>query len=373
MDDDKLQAYKDAALELGTAIAMGAVPVLGQAIDAYDTIESAWRVYGAKVGEDKENAQFDLVLALVGWVPGPGDGVKKSLRLVNRDPERFAPILFDLLRRVCEIAGIHTSPEALLDGLFDAAYLQAQMAEIRKGVEDYPAFKALPETSQAIVRSVLQTAQTQLPAMVGIVQRRLVKWKAVQRNSSAAAGAHGRAKTAAPQPRDPQVAREGEHRPVGGAPGQTLNSTAATAALELGNALLGVAGEHIGDYFCAEHLSWGRHWSAHDRGGQGQWSEAPGPSAPGKLSQGGDPRTPGALYRLGDRAAATGIDAVWSTGGQRNAGLPYAVVEYKSDFEFQMPSFIKKNPATGRKPGITGKLGVSAFHYTQLHLSSASL
>jgi hypothetical protein len=43
------------------------VPFLGQAIDAYDTLESAIRGYQSETASTKEEAQFDLVLAIIGW------------------------------------------------------------------------------------------------------------------------------------------------------------------------------------------------------------------------------------------------------------------------------------------------------------------
>lgn len=101
MDKAAKTAYKDAAIEVAKGIAMGAVPILGQAIDAYDTIESCIVLYNAETPDAKEQAEFDLVLALIGWIPGPGDGVKRSFRLVNREPERYAPVLFDLCDLSC--------------------------------------------------------------------------------------------------------------------------------------------------------------------------------------------------------------------------------------------------------------------------------
>jgi hypothetical protein len=200
---------------------------------------------------------------------------------------------------------------------------------------------------------------SQLPMMEGIVQRRLMKWKRRQPNSSAHVTASGRPKTPAPQPHDAAVAKEGSHRPVGGAPGQTVNSTLATAALEIGNAALGVGGEHIGDYHCAEKLGWGLQWDGHDKGGAGRWKAGlPNKEVIGKLSKGGSPKDHGKLFKLSDKSNGTGIDAVWRANG-RNQSKPYAVVEYKSDFERDMPAFLRKKPGTQRKPGITGKLGVS--------------
>ncbi|AZE23344.1 hypothetical protein [Pseudomonas chlororaphis] len=75
--NDRKEAYKEAAVELAKGIALGAVPFLGQAIDAYDTVESCVLLYKSNSESAKEDAQFDLLLAIIGWVPGPGDGLKK--------------------------------------------------------------------------------------------------------------------------------------------------------------------------------------------------------------------------------------------------------------------------------------------------------
>lgn len=361
MSTPQTQAYTDAAWELGTSITIGAVPFVGQAVDAYDTIESCLHVYGAEKAEDKENAKFDLVLSIAGWIPGPGDGVKQSLRLVNKDPARYAPILFDLLRHVCTLVGIKTSPEALLDAVFDAGKLRSEITAVRQGIQGFSGYKALPDWSQQAITTVLRTAEAEMPAMVGIVQRRLTKWKKFQPNSSASGGTLGKATLPAVKPKDPVVAQNGQSRAISGASGQSLNSTLATAALEIGNATVGVAGEHIADYYCAKNLGWGTDWSGHDKGIAGRWEKGPPDlNTPGKLSKGGrNPKTPGVLYKLGDGANGTGIDAVWRANA-RNHDKPYAIVEAKSDFEVKQPGFIKRNPNTGRKPGVTAKLGISS-------------
>lgn len=202
MDSERTAARQEAAVELGKAIALGLVPFLGQVIDAYDTIESAIALYHAADGEAKETAQLDFLLALVGWIPGPGDGVKKSLRIVNRDPQRFAPVLFDLLRFVLQECGIETSPQALLDAVFDADYLRAQLAEIERGVIDSSGFETLPQPMQDVVRASLRTARQNMPMLIGVVQKRLTAWKRVQRNSSAQEPARGRSERPPPGARD---------------------------------------------------------------------------------------------------------------------------------------------------------------------------
>jgi hypothetical protein len=101
----KSAVIKGAAVQISKDIALGAVPYLGQAIDAYDTIESCITLHDDSTLE-KESAEFDLILALIGWIPGPGEGVKKAFRMVDRDPQRYAPVFFDLLRFVLDQCGI---------------------------------------------------------------------------------------------------------------------------------------------------------------------------------------------------------------------------------------------------------------------------
>jgi hypothetical protein len=337
------------------------VPFLGQAIDAYDTIESAIALYRAGEGEARETAQFDFLLALVGWIPGPGDGVKKSLRIVNRDPQRFAPVLFDLLRFVLQECGLQTSPEALLDAVFDAGHLGTQLAEIERGVVDSSGFKTLPEVMQDVVRGSLRTARQNMPALVGVVQKRLTAWKRLQRNSSAREPVRGRSERPPPAAHDASVASQGESR---GAPGHANTGThanLATQALQnLTNEMAGISGEHIADYICAYTLRWGTDWRDHDDGSAGQWRDGtPGNTKTGKLSKGGSPRQHHALYKLSDGANGTGIDAVWKADGH-NGGKPYAIVEAKATRDEDAPKFMRK-PGNTRKPSITSTLGANAI------------
>lgn len=350
-----MSAYEEAAVDLGKSIAIGAVPVLGQLIDLYDTLESALAVYKAQTDDDKENAQFDLLLAIVGWVPGPGDGVKRSLRIVNRDPQRFAPVLFDLLRRVLHLAGIETSPEALLQGIFDSGYLRGQMDKIQQGVQDYSGFQALPEPVQKAVMNVLAAAALSIPMMVAIVEKRLLTWKRVQRNSSAREPSQGHAKQSKPEKKDPEVHKTGKDGASPGHAGESVKAVVAEKALhELTNEIVGISGEHIADYMCAYSAAfgWGKDWSGHDLGGQGHWTEGtPGKTKQGKLSKGGNPKEAHALYKLADGANGTGIDAVWRA-DRNNGGKPYAIVEAKASRNEDAPKF-------GRKPSTpAGMLGV---------------
>lgn len=114
---------------------------------------------------------------------------------------------------------------------------------------------------------------------------------------------------------------------------------------DLANAAVGVLGEHIADYHCADNLGWGRAWSAHDRGNAGTWSTPPNAQNQGKLSN----RTK--LFKLSITPHGTGIDAVWRAGGQ-NDGKRYAIVEAKA-------TLATKRIDGTRRPSIAGTLGVT--------------
>ena len=356
-------AYKDAAIQISKGIALGAVPALGQAIDAYDTVESCITLYNADTPDAKEEAEFDLILALIGWIPGPGDGVKKSFRLVNRDPERFAPVLFDLLRFILSECGIKTSPEVLLAEVFNADKLQAEIDEVIKGVKGSSTYKALPNWSKTVITTVLASSRDEMPRLMGIVEKRLLKWKKVQRNSSAASS--GSEKPAAhpkPAAKDAVVASEGRD---GGSTTHTNHSDKSTLGQrilsELSNEVLGVIGEHIADYICAEQFGWGKDWEAHDKGADGRWTEGtPSLSKMGKLSKGGDPKAQHILYKLTDPANGTGIDSVWRASPANNNGKKFAIIEAKASRKEDSPKFLKKTNNT-RKPSVRSTIGVSGI------------
>ncbi|WP_184042019.1 hypothetical protein, partial [Chitinivorax tropicus] len=334
-------------------IAIGAIPFIGQAIDLYDTLMSAKAWYDQRNvrGTLLENAQFDMLLALIGWIPGPGDGIKKSLRLVNKDPQRFAPVMFDLLRFILRECGINTSPEALLEQVFNPGYLKAQIAEIKAEVLSSSLFEELPDSAQSGIRLTLNLAENQLPLLAAVVDRRVKSWQRVQFNSAAKGSTGGRAKVPPPEHRSPDTSRQGQERHNQGSSQSSLNTIVAEVdPRTLTNEMVGISGEHIADYYCLETLNWNkRGWQAHDQGHDGRWLEQPSKHYIGKLSH------RGALYRLADGPNGTGIDAVWRAERASNDNKLYAVIEAKASRDEDRPKFLDR-PNNKRKPGIGGLL-----------------
>ncbi|KTC11992.1 hypothetical protein AO390_24690 [Pseudomonas marginalis ICMP 11289] len=361
--EDRSDAYQEAAVELAKGIALGAVPFLGQAIDAYDTIESSIVLYNSESTSGKEDAQFDLLMAIIGWIPGPGDGLKKSMRIVNKDPERYAPVLFDLLRFVLQECGIKTSPEELLKQVFDAGKLRGELDDIITGVKGSSTFQGLPNWAKTSVVTVLAASRDNMPAIVGVVEKRLVKWKGMQRNSSAASSGSSHPKRVEkPASKDTTVAAQGKENASGTHSNQVEASRVGLQApSSILNEGLGVSGEHIADYICAVEFGWGKDWDGHDKGSDGKWLEGlPSGSKLGKLSAGGNPKASHVLYKLTDGANGTGIDAVWRANPANNEGKKFAIVEAKASRDEDAPKFMRKLNNT-RKPGISSKLGVSGI------------
>ncbi|WP_230202262.1 hypothetical protein [Pseudomonas syringae] len=225
-------------------------------------------------GEDRSalSVMRYSINAAIGWIPGPGDGLKKSLRIVNKDPERYAPVLFDLLRFVLQECGIKTSPEELLKQVFNAGKLTADVDQIITGVKGSSTFQSLPNWAKTSVVTVLAASRDNMPAIVGIIEKRLVKWKGMQRNSSAASSGSNHPKRAEkPGNKDAAVAAQGKE----GASNTHSNQVEASriglqSPSSILNEGLGVSGEHIADYICAFEFGWGKDWDGRiGRGSRG--------------------------------------------------------------------------------------------------------
>ncbi|WP_057447584.1 hypothetical protein, partial [Pseudomonas syringae group genomosp. 3] len=235
--------------------------------------------------------------------------------------------------------------------------------QIITGVKGSSTFQNLPNWAKTSVVTVLAASRDNMPAIVGIVEKRLVKWKGMQRNSSAASSGSNHPKRAEkPGNKDAAVAAQGKE----GASNTHSNQVEASriglqSPSSILNEGLGVSGEHIADYICAVEFGWGKDWDGHDKGSDGKWLEGvPSASKMGKLSAGGSPKAKHVLYKLTDGANGTGIDAVWRANPANNGGEKFAIVEAKASRDEDAPKFMRKLNNT-RKPGVASKLGVSGL------------
>nr|WP_240332632.1 hypothetical protein [Pseudomonas viridiflava] len=258
---------------------------------------------------------------------------------------------------------LKTSPEELLKQVFDAGKLRGELDDIITGVKGSSTFQGLPNWAKTSVVTVLAASRDNMPAIVGVVEKRLVKWKGMQRNSSAASSGSSHPKRVEkPASKDTTVAAQGKENASGTHSNQVEASRVGLQApSSILNEGLGVSGEHIADYICAVEFGWGKDWDGHDKGSDGKWLEGlPSGSKMGKLSAGGSPKAKHVLYKLTDGANGTGIDAIWRANPSNNEGKKFAIVEAKASRDEDAPKFMRKINNT-RKPGVGSKLGVSGL------------
>ncbi|SDZ48853.1 hypothetical protein [Pseudomonas sp. NFIX28] len=191
--------YPDAKVELSKAIQRGRLPLLAQELNAYDCVQAIFELDAVNNPKDEEDAFFDLALALIGWIPGPGQELKIILRLINRAPQRHAERLFDLIRHALLACRLKTSPEQLLEKCLDSRRLSEEMPEIVSAVRTSSTFKGLTPQQQRLVIHNLDEARQHSEFLMESVRDRIAPWIAVQRNNSAAAHSSGPALLAKPQ------------------------------------------------------------------------------------------------------------------------------------------------------------------------------
>ncbi|KWF14226.1 hypothetical protein [Burkholderia ubonensis] len=346
MTETDQQAIDDAVKQIGLQMAANVIPLFYVAQNVYDTSQSLIDVWNARNSTDemaKVESGIDLVFAVVGWVPVVGAGVKRTFRLVNHKSEIYGPLLFDILRLVLQRAHCPTSPEQLVDKLFDASGLKKLLTDAREHIEKSWMYRDLPPQGQAAVDEALTYSQNNLPLWVTMfVERKLMHWKKKQPNSSAEGSVALRKETEKPG-KSGEVAAEGKNRSNTGSSGGTIN--AKLAIEDLSNKLTGFVGEHIADYHCYEVLKWGAGWSKHDDGVSGKWEVAPTLESVGKLNDGTKLNK---LFAV--KAHGRGLDGVWRATPSNNHGEKYALVEAKA-------SRVMNEPADGETPDVSGRLG----------------
>lgn len=232
--------YPEAKAELLQAIERGRLPLLTQELNAYDCIQAIFELDAINNPKDEEDAFFDLALALIGWIPGPGQGLKTLLRLINRAPQRHAESLFDLIRHTLLACRLKTSPEQLLEKCLDPQRLAEELPQIISGVRASSTFDKLTPQQRQLVLHNLNEAQEHTEFLMVSVQERIAPWIAEQRNNSAAA--HSRGPALVPKP---QSSLEPRPTTISLAP-QSASRDAASIAQDINQGL--------------EHLTGDGHW-----------------------------------------------------------------------------------------------------------------
>lgn len=312
--DKALESFLE---DVGSAVAIGLVPFLGQAIDIYDTAMAAYDLYEAKdlSLEHKEEAYFGMALAAIGWIPGPGDGIKKTLKTINKKPQEYAPLLLDAVRFGLYKAGYKVDPHQFLMEAIDHGAIHKMIVGAKSDILHSSIYRRMPLLLQEGVVIGMELAEQSIPLVVGVIERKVMGWLHLVPKNTADTKLHQSKDKALKIPTH-HLGVNKEKVATNGKPNWVKVVNGAVNASEFAMANLNQKqesiGEHVADYFCLEHFG---HAAAglHDVGKR----------TPAKLTDEG-----GKLTRLQVEVTVrgVGIDAIWKPGTSK----AYGVTEYKA-------------------------------------------
>ncbi len=118
---------KDDLALITSAIAIGISPA-GIVLDVADLAKSSYNLYQ----EQSDDNYFEVILCVIGFIPGPGDGVKTGFRIVNKKPE----ILFELIRFIMTHCKQYGDPEKWLAEIINDKRIRGLLQNAKKAALD---------------------------------------------------------------------------------------------------------------------------------------------------------------------------------------------------------------------------------------------
>lgn len=315
--------------DMAKAVA-SSMPPTSILLAAAEVGEATWCLYKEKDPKVRSQAKFQLLMGIISIIPGIGGGFRLALKSLIKKPDFYGPIIFDLGIAIIEEANkrwkynLPLNPEGYLLSLIDVPYIRKYLNKIRiEYVAQLRKYKAarwvgLPET----VDSFLGELSNQLADIIENVLAPAVRVainRARHRKNSARPSNVTTKKT--------NTTNKGSSKPTVTRSRGNLTARIRSKFPNI-TSVIGGVGEHIADYYCLEHLDWGKdQWDGHDKAQQGKWKKLPSASNLGKLN---DNRK---LKYNGPIGNDRGIDGFWRAKLSTNQGKKYAVVEAKATTE----------------------------------------
>lgn len=300
---------KDDVALITQAIAIGFSPA-GVALDVADLARASYNLYQEKT----DDHYFEVILCIIGFIPGPGDGVKAGLRIVNRRPE----ILFELIRFIMAHCKIYGDPEKWLSAVVSDKTIRALIQSAKrealtasnKNIDNKWAKYWINES----IEITFDFIEASVSSLIQLLARKILHWKTKVPKTSAMHGGHnskgGRGyenRTANKTTYDGKTGQNGNGQ---GNKGRSLSK--ADLSKVLTNLEVGGVGEHMADYWVAKQLAV---FAVHDSGQQ----------LPQKLQR--------IMTRLHIGVNDQGIDAIWKS-DKKDIGImntkTYAIIEAKA-------------------------------------------
>ncbi|RZH35305.1 hypothetical protein [Acinetobacter pittii] len=298
---------KDDVALITQAIAIGFSPA-GVALDVADLARASYNLYQEK----SDDNYFEVILCVIGFIPGPGDGLKAGLRIVNRKPE----ILFELIRFIMTHCKIYGNPEQWLSEIISDTKIREL---IRSGKRE-----ALNASNKNIgnrwakywinqsIEITFNFLEACISSLVQLLARKVLHWKTKIPKSSAdkrhVGGGKGHQNNSAHG--TTYDGKTGQNGNGHGNKGKTLSKVDISKVLS--NLEVGGVGEHMADYWVANKLAIP---AVHDSGQQ--------------LT----PKLQRPMTKLHIGIHDQGIDAIWKS-DKKNIGImntkSYAIIEAKA-------------------------------------------
>lgn len=312
---------KDDVALITQAIAIGFSPA-GVALDVADLARASYNLYQEK----SDDHYFEVILCIIGFIPGPGDGVKAGLRIVNRKPE----ILFELIRFVMMHCKIYGDPEKWLSEVVSDKTIRALIQSAKR--------EALAASNKNIdnrwakywvnqsIEFTFNFIEASVSSLIQLLARKILHWKTkVPKTSAVHSVNHSKAgrsyenRTAHGTTYNGKTGQNGNGK---GNKGRSLSK--ADLSKVLTNLDVGGVGEHMADYWVAKQLAI---HAVHDSGQQ--------------LAQ----KLQRPMTKLHIGVNDQGIDAIWKS-DKKDIGImntkTYAIIEAKASLSMG----VGKGPGT---------------------------
>ena len=363
--------YKEFMSDMAKAVA-SSMPPTSILLAAAEVGEATWCLYKEKDPKVRSQAKFQLLMGIISIIPGIGGGFRLALKSLIKKPDFYGPIIFDLGIAIIEEANkrwkynLPLNPEGYLLSLIDVPYIRKYLNKIRiEYVAQLRKYKAarwvgLPETVDSFLgelsNQLADIIENVLAPAVRVAINRARHRKNSARpsnvttkktNTTTSTNSKKTNTTTSTNTKKTNTTNKGSSKPTVTRSRGNLTARIRSKFPNITSAIGGV-GEHIADYYCLEHLDWGKdQWDGHDKAQQGKWKKLPSASNLGKLN---DNRK---LKYNGPIGNDRGIDGFWRAKLSTNQGKKYAVVEAKATTEV----------ARATNKYVASRLGVLAGKY----------
>lgn len=330
LNQKEQNAYDEIMGDMVYAVA-SSIPPLSFVVAVSEVTKAAWDLYGAKDNSpEASQAKFQLLMGIICVIPGIGGGFRLAFKSLIRKPQYYGPVMFDVVVAILEEANrkfnmnLPLNPEKYLTQMIDVPTLQNYLDDIRvKSVAElekytFARWAGLPGILDEFLRSLSGQLTTIIEDVLAPAVRIAIERSIMHRKNSAGTSNVTTKKT--------NTTNKGSSKPTVTRSRGNLRARIQSEFKNINiNFVIGGVGEHIADYYCLEHLGWGKgQWDGHDKAKQGKWKKLPSSLHLGKLNDG---------RKLNHNSAignATGIDGFWRADPINNQNKKYAVVEAKA-------------------------------------------